>query len=111
MAKAPFHEMVNRVGGFKDHRIDLMDIDGSQMGDEERLALAYWRFSSWQWDEIAGPKPEGFDRMRPYPTNFIQRKFFAKKFRKHYVEVKCEIIENLLGKEKLYEYLHKFQTR
>ena len=47
MAKAPFHEMVNRVGGFKDHRIDLMDIDGSQMGDEERLALAYWRFSSW----------------------------------------------------------------
>ena len=37
MAKTPFHEMVNRVGGFKDHRIDLMDIDGSQMGDEEAM--------------------------------------------------------------------------
>ena len=27
----------------------------------DRLGLAYCRLNCWEWDNIIGPKPEGFD--------------------------------------------------
>ena len=32
----------------------------------ERLALAYIRLNSYEWDEIVGPKPHGFDDLPVY---------------------------------------------
>ena len=29
----------------------------------DRLGLAYWRLSRWEWDELLGSKPEGFDEL------------------------------------------------
>lgn len=31
-----------------------------------RLGLAYCRLNTWEWDEIVGPKPDGFDEMPRY---------------------------------------------
>lgn len=33
------------------------------LGWEDRLGLAWCRFNTYEWDELAGPKPEVFDRM------------------------------------------------
>lgn len=38
-------------------------IDENALDRIDRLGLAYCRLISWQWDEIVGPKPEGFDEM------------------------------------------------
>lgn len=87
----------------------LMQIDGSKLDDEARLALAYWRFQMWEWDEIAGPKPDGFDKMKPFPRNFIERTFFSGKFRKAYLEEISACIREIIGDEKLKSYLNQFQ--
>lgn len=38
-------------------------IDENALNRTDRLGLAFCRLNSWGWDEIVGPKPEGFDEM------------------------------------------------
>lgn|GEM_PF-3488221 len=38
-------------------------IDESALDRIDRLGLAYCRLNGWEWDEIVGPKPDGFDEM------------------------------------------------
>lgn len=40
-----------------------MDLDEAKLGAAERLALAAYRMNCWQWDDMSGEKPDGFDQM------------------------------------------------
>ena len=45
----------------------IQDIDESKLSRMERLGLAWCRMNSWEWDEMLGKKPEGFDGMAERP--------------------------------------------
>lgn len=38
-------------------------MDEAKLGPAERLALAAYRMNGWQWDDMFGEKPDGFDQM------------------------------------------------
>lgn len=40
--------------------------DENKLNDIDRLGLAWCRLSLWEWDEIVGPKPDGFDDLPNY---------------------------------------------
>ena len=40
-----------------------MNLDEAKLGPAERLALAAYRMNGWQWDDMFGEKPDGFDQM------------------------------------------------
>ena len=44
----------------------LKNIDENTLNFEERLGLAYCRLNSYEWDDILGDKPEGFDDLPSY---------------------------------------------
>lgn len=69
----------------------LYDVDEGALNKVDRLGLAYCRFNCYNWDEIAGPKPEGFDdlpdddrysleRISHPVIMFILSKLFPKKY-------------------------------
>lgn len=41
----------------------LNQVDEAALGPLDRLGLACCRMNCWQWDELFGPKPEGFDEL------------------------------------------------
>lgn len=45
--------------------VKLYYLDESELNPIDRLGLAYCRLNQWEWDEILGPKPDGFDAL-PY---------------------------------------------
>ena len=77
----------------------LYEINEAELNEVDRLGLAYCRLCAWGWDEIVGPKPEGFDDL----PDFDRRKFrrFRKPIRtKHdYIWPKLKGIEFLIGKD------------
>lgn len=53
-----------------------MNLDEAKLGPAERLALAAYRMNCWQWDDMFGEKPDGFDRMTIDEKNkFIHPQF------------------------------------
>lgn len=38
-------------------------IDEAALSRTDRLGLAYCRLNGYQWDDLIGPKPEGFDEL------------------------------------------------
>ena len=53
-----------------------MNLDEAKLGPAERLALAAYRMNGWQWDDMFGEKPDGFDRMTIDEKNkFIHPQF------------------------------------
>lgn len=62
----------------------MKDIDESKLSPVERMGLAYCRLNCWDWDELIGEKPDGFEQM----TNE----------EKHgYIEPQLDRIEQILG--------------
>lgn len=62
----------------------LETIDESKLSPIERMGLAYCRLNCWDWDELIGEKPDGFEQM----TNE----------EKHgYIEPQLDRIEQILG--------------
>lgn len=62
----------------------MKDIDESKLSPAERMGLAYCRLNCWDWDELIGEKPDGFEQM----TNE----------EKHgYIEPQLDRIEQILG--------------
>lgn len=62
----------------------LETIDESKLSPVERMGLAYCRLNCWDWDELIGEKPDGFEQM----TNE----------EKHgYIEPQLDRIEQILG--------------
>ena len=42
-------------------------IDESKLSEIDRLGLAWCRLNSGEWDEILGPKPDGYDELPLIP--------------------------------------------
>lgn len=62
----------------------MTDIDEGKLSPIERIGLAYCRLNCWDWDELIGEKPDGFEQM----TNE----------EKHgYIEPQLDRIEQILG--------------
>lgn len=62
----------------------------------ERLALAHIRLSCYEWDEIVGPKPHGFDNLPKYAKpHWLTRK--RKLSRSDYVRPAMTAIETVIG--------------
>ena len=62
----------------------MTDIDEGKLSPIERMGLAYCRLNCWDWDELIGEKPDGFEQM----TNE----------EKHgYIEPQLDRIEQILG--------------
>lgn len=59
-------EETNAASGQADGSVDYL----------ERLGIAWCRLSNWQWDELLGDKPEGFDDL---PETVPFRRFFPKR--------------------------------
>ena len=72
-------------------------VNESKLNTIDRLGLAYCRLCGWQWDELLGPKPLGFDAL----PNFDRRKLriFRKPMRTKYeiIAPKIRAIETLIG--------------
>ena len=88
----------------------LSRVPEANLSDEARLALLYWRFQIWQWDDLAGPKPEGFDEMKGFPTNFIQERFLSHHYKITYMRAKNSALRSIIGERKLNLYLTMFET-
>lgn len=75
----------------------MKPVDESKLNAIDRLGLAYCRLCGWQWDELLGPKPLGFDAL----PNFDRRKLriFRKPMRTKYeiIAPKIRAIETLIG--------------
>lgn len=71
------------------------EIDESKLSTVERLGLAYCRLNSGEWDELVGPKPEGWDKMPDYDYN-RQRTLYPTKA--DYQLRSMQAIENIIGK-------------
>lgn len=41
-------------------------IDEASLPWTDRLGLAYCRLNGWEWDDLLGPKPKGFDDLPNY---------------------------------------------
>lgn len=46
----------------------MIQIDESKLNEVDRLGLAYCRLNCSEWDDILGPKPDGFDEIPKYPA-------------------------------------------
>lgn len=71
----------------------MQDIDESELSPVERLGLAWCRLNGFEWDELVGPKPEGFDELPDIPKAIPSKYCFV---RRH-----MESIEQTLGHEYL----------
>lgn len=74
----PKHAVINDVGqpvralpgelklGDRIKHDPLALVDESKLSKEDRLGLAYCRLNFFQWDELFGPKPDGFEDLPNY---------------------------------------------
>ena len=77
----------------------LDSIDASSLNKTDRLGLAYWRLKCALWDEILGPKPEGFDDLPKFSKD-IKRPFRALQHTRSkfdYTDAAAESIERIIG--------------
>lgn len=79
-----------------DGRGDMMPNDEQRLSQTERLALAWYRLSGYEWDPYIGPKPEGFDGLPDYlpPRYFSSRRPLCKSY---YVRPVMTAIEETIG--------------
>ena len=85
------------------------EVDETQLTHEERLGLAYCRLNGWEWDELFGPKPEGWDKMPEYEYPYTlgtKRKVYPTKF--DYAKPMLFAIEKILGDAKCSYYHWRF---
>lgn len=70
-------------------------IDETKLNTIDRLGLAYCRLNNYKWDDIVGPKPEGFDEM----PKFQDRRWWQKKVqtKSDFVRPAMEGIERIIG--------------
>ena len=83
------------------------NIDEGTLGWKDRLGLCYVRLLCWQWDDLLGPKPEGFDLL---PNFSPKGKRFGNKIRckDTYIRPTIDAIETVLDYADLCRYWWKF---
>lgn len=75
----------------------MIPVDESKLNYIDRLGLAYCRLNCYEWDEIFGPKPDGFDTLPDVPPK--RRLFQPKRLSKHdYLAPAIVAIECVIGK-------------
>jgi len=77
----------------------LGSIDADSLNRTDRLGLAYFRLNCALWDEILGPKPEGFDDL-PKLSEDVKKPFRLRQHMrsKHdYTKPAAESIERIVG--------------
>lgn len=73
----------------------MIPVNETELNLADRLGLAYCRLNCGVWDEILGPKPEGFDALPDFP---VKRLFRKKRPSKHdYVSPAIEAINSIIG--------------
>lgn len=72
-------------------------VEESVLNETDRLGLAWCRLNSYQWDDILGPKPAGFDKMPEYPAPWW--KFWKRnQLTKHdFTWTRMQKIERMIG--------------
>ena len=82
-------------------------VDESKLSRMDRLGLAYCRLLNYEWDDIAGPKPVGFDAL----PNFHVKRRHARKFGKSksdYIKGPIMAMEHILGEANCSRYWWRF---
>lgn len=76
----------------------MKPVDESKLNAIDRLGLAYCRLGGWQWDDLLGPKPLGFDSL----PNYDRRKFRSLRkpvpTRYDFIRPKILAIEEIIGR-------------
>lgn len=74
----------------------MLQVDESKLNRIDRLGLAYCRLNDYQWDDLIGPKPEGFDDL---PRSVKRRWPWQKKkpCKSDYIRPAIEGIESIIG--------------
>lgn len=73
----------------------------------ERLALAWHRLNTWEWDEYIGSKPDGFDELPNYfPMRFLSARKPLSKF--YYVHPVMMVIEETIGRYALWKFSNDY---
>lgn len=75
----------------------------SEMTQEEidRWGLAYCRANCWEWDELFGEKPDGFDDMPTFARGFWQRRKYKNNTKRYWLEGWIIELRYVLGEETL----------
>lgn len=82
-------------------------IDEEALSHTERLALAWYRLSRWEWDEYIGPKPDGFDDLpNCFPMRLLSAREPISKF--YYVHPVTTVIEETIGKYALWKFFNDY---
>jgi hypothetical protein len=70
-------------------------VDESTLNKIDRLGLAYCRLINFEWDDLVGQKPEGFDEM----PNYQLKRWWQKKVptKSDFVRIPSERIESIIG--------------
>ena len=71
--------------------------DESSLTRTDRLGLAYCRLNCWGWDEILGPKPEGFDEMPDTDDGYANGKRTVYPTKADYITPAMKGIEDIIG--------------
>lgn len=90
------------------------DIDELSLSMEERYGLALMRLSCWEWDEIFGPEPEGWETLPDYPGRWrdrVLRRLGLKKFKWDYIEEKWIWLKTDISPEVQKKCREQFETR
>lgn len=66
---------------------------GSELSFEYRIGLAYNRLTNWEWDELLGPKPDGFDEMPRISKRRLFRRRAPSKF--DYISAAMEVLREV----------------
>ena len=74
----------------------MLRIDESKLNRIDRLGLAYCRLNCYQWDDLVGPKPEGFDDL---PRSASRHMPWQKKkpSKSDYIRPAIEGIKSIIG--------------
>lgn len=77
----------------------LRDIDESKLSYMDRLGLAYCRLNRYEWDDIIGPKPEGFDDLPSHIARDRRPRGVSKKVcsKSDYVAPPIRAIKSIIG--------------
>lgn len=63
----------------------------------DRLGLAYCRLNCWEWDNIIGPKPEGFDNLPDFDPKKGRLFHKTQKSKEDYIGPAMKAIESIIG--------------
>lgn len=89
----------------------MREIEEGTLFSIERLGLAYCRLNVFEWDEIVGEKPPGFDKMPDFPESsdsldLMKRNYLTKH---DFLQPAIEAIRELIGEANTSRCWWKFQ--